>query len=400
MNRHSYESRSAKKSSQSIDKFLIKVAPRSSIQELNRNITIGLCIDLPPCSRVQSRGFMHLAQCLIDFGAKFGALKVSDVIQHRTTLQRNRLMEICDNLHAELKVSLLNIPTYPHFAFTSDLGTEKHHSQGCLALTAHFIDTNWIMTKKLLGMEAYDEQNNDSKYQSRLFENSTALVLEKSTGESGTKAVFPNREPCQCHNINLFVEWTFSDKKIIEPQIKQRKQKSNPYHPKRLFNLSRDCPRIAATIKSVRDLVTYFKQTHLNTKLTKTLKQEISTRFNSLLFVLSSYKDSAEEVKTILIGTGRLEMVLQISDSLVEKLIDFLEPFDETSKILSAEKYPTINLIALYFHILKLHIQVQTTDSPEMKILKEQAGHCFREYCKITTFHYMATLLDLGNFLN
>lgn len=410
LNRHNCNNSTSKtdtnqmNNNKSMDKFLIKTAPQESIRNLNRDITVGLCIDLQPLSRVETEGFLYLAQSLINFGAKFGKLRATDVIQHRTTLQRNRLPEICKELQTDVKTTINNIPTFPSFAFTSDMWTEKHNSQGFLGLSAHFIDSNWNLQKKLLGMEAHDESKSTidiragcKKILSQYFDDATVdNVFENSTavtdGEPAMKGVFPNREPCHCHNINLLCEWTSSEKKPIDPEkIKKREEKGNPYHPKRLFNLSRDCPKIAATIKGIKDLVTNFKQSHLNSKLTKTLKQEVPTRFISLLFLLESYKSSSEEVKSILIKTGKVQMVLQINDDLVNRLV---KPINESCMILSGDKYPTINLVALHYFNLRKHIEITTEDCEEMKVLKRQAAYCFQEYCKTTTFHYMACLLD------
>lgn len=409
MNRHvcnGRNSKSVKKTNNSMDSFVLRTIPQEAVREFNRNITIGLSIDLQPLSRVERKGFMHIAQSLINLGAKYGAQRASDVIQHRTTLQRYRLPEISEDLHGGIKKTIEKI--HPsRLAFTTDMWTEKYHSQSCLSLSVHFIDDNWVLQKNLLGMEPHDEMKTTvnirtgcAKILHKYFDDiGVDTILEKSTvvtdGEASIKNVFQNREPCHCHKINLFCEWTFSDKKPIDPEkIKKRAENGKPYHQKRLFNLPRDCPQIDSTIKGVKELVTYFKQSHMNSKLSTTLKQEVPTRFNSLLFVLSSYKNTADEVKALLIDTGRLEMILDVSDSIVASLVEFLNPFNESSEILSGDKYPTINLVALHYYQLKKHIQIKKNDCEEMKILKRQAAHCFEEYCKPTRLNYMSCMLD------
>lgn len=181
---------------------------------------------------------------------------------------------------------------------------------------------------------------------------------------------------------------------LIQKKIDKRKKSGNPYPPEKLFNLTRDCPTIAATIKGVKELVTHFKNSTLNSRLTNTLKQEVCTRFNSLLFVLSSYNKSSDEVKAILIETKRLDLIISINDDIVKRLVDFLEPFNDCSEKLSGDKYPTINLVALYYHRLRIHIQINDTDSIEIQTLKVQAQHCFVKYCVTTTFHHMACMLN------
>lgn len=411
MNRHDCENTGSKKTktkaNSSMTAFTRKIVPQESLRELNRNITIGLAVDLQPLGRVEGRGFLHIAQSLVNFGARFGAQPVSDIIQHRTTLQRNRLPDICGDIFNEVKSELQTISTMPHLALTSDMWTEILKSQSFLSLSIHFLDNEWILRKKMLGLEPYDGRKTTvnirkdcEKILLKYFDESCIdEVMVKSyavtDGDSGISAVFPNRQPCQCHKINLCCEWTFSDKTPIAPEkIKKRASKGNPYHPKVLFNLTRDCPSIASTIKGVKELVTHFRKSHLNSKLSTTLKQEVCTRFNSLLFLLESYKNVMTEVKSILVETDRLSLLININDDIVRHLVDYLEPFDDALKVLSGDGYPTINLVALQYHKLSQHIQVNDGDSNEMKTLKQQAVHCFEEYCQTTEFHLMACMLD------
>lgn len=82
------------------------------------------------------------------------------------------------------------------------------------------------------------------------------------------------------HNINLFSKWTFNNKKPPSAaKIAKRAKKGNSYKPKVLFNLSRDCPQIKSTIQGVKELVTYFKHSSLNSQITA----------RSLFFPLNSY---------------------------------------------------------------------------------------------------------------
>lgn len=173
---------------------------------------------------------MHIAQSLIDFGARFGSQPARDVIQHRTTLQRYRLPEITKDIQDNLKTSLQNIPAYPDLSITTDMWTETYQCNKFMSLSIHFIDENWLLRKKLLGMELYEETKMTANMRSdcrRILgkyypEACIDQIMDKSVavtdGEAGISAVFQNRESCQCHNINLFCEWTFNDKKPIDPE--------------------------------------------------------------------------------------------------------------------------------------------------------------------------------------
>lgn len=58
--------------SNSIQNYLVKTTPKSAEHELNKSITFGLAKDLRPLHMVEGLGLKHLAQALINFGAKFG----------------------------------------------------------------------------------------------------------------------------------------------------------------------------------------------------------------------------------------------------------------------------------------------------------------------------------------
>lgn len=133
-----------------ISKMFLKQVPKTCVNDLNRDITKGLAKDLEPLRRVESHGFMFIAQKLIDFGAKFGPQMAGEVIKHRTTLKRTHLPELFHEIQGYIKSKLQAAPTYPNFAYTTDMWTEKHQSNSFLSLTAHLIDENWKLQRYML----------------------------------------------------------------------------------------------------------------------------------------------------------------------------------------------------------------------------------------------------------
>lgn len=71
-----------------------------------------------------------------------------------------------------------------------------------------------------------------------------------------------------------------------------------------------------------------------------------------------SYSGTSDEVKSILIANNRLDLIQPINDDIVTSLINFIKPFNECSEILSGDSYPTINLIALYYHELRKELEI------------------------------------------
>lgn len=144
----------------------------------------------------------------------------------------------------------------------------------------------------------------------------------------------------------------------------------------------------------MKDLVTYFKRSNLNSKLTNTLKQDVTTRWNSELIMLKSYDKASAEIKKILYDNNMLHKLQKIDDGAVKDLINFLSPFMECSEVLSMEKSPTIHLVAPWFYKLEGHLENHSSDSDDLKTLKTQGRICFEEYCTVSMRQYLATFLN------
>lgn len=349
MKRHTCDKKQVKQNSSgqpSMQKFCKRHIPDDVISKLNRDITMGLAKDLQPLRRAETEEFLYIAQKLIDFGAQWGHQTAADVIQHRTTMKRVHLVSICDELSEDIKTSLINAPSYPIFPISKDMWCDKHQSQDYLSMTAHFIDDDWFKQKAMLGMEACKTKKDTDNVRDLC---NTTLVkyfgkdqldtiaenlISVTDGGSNMVNLFPNRLPCQCHNINLCGEWTFNEKPVpTADQIANKAKKGKVYSPKKLFNLMEKCPQIHASIVGIKELTKYFKKSKLNSQLPSTLKQEVCTRFNSLYFPLDSYYRTKDEVKAVLLKNDNLDLVMHINDGIVKELIDFIQPFKEESEL-------------------------------------------------------------------
>ena len=268
-------------------------------------------------------------------------------------------------------------PSYPNFAFTTDMWSDKYQHQNFISISIHYVDENWKLRKATLGMNKFDKQKTtvniraDCERILKLYfkESEVAIIIQNSIlvtdGGSNMTNIFPQRFPCQCHKLNLFVEWTLNDKPLAT-----EKYMNKEIPPKKLFNLKTQCPNFQESLSSTKHLVTFFKQSALNSKLSKTMKQEVETRWNSELALINSYLDMKNEIAALLLEIGKLEKVSSINNAILEEFSKFLQPFKDSSDILSGDKYPTINLVALHFNMLEKHIEITHNDSCEMRNLK------------------------------
>ena len=108
-------------------------------------------------------------------------------------------------------------------------------------------------------------------------------------------------------------------------------------------------PKVQDLITVCKDLVTLAKKTRLNSKLETTLKQCVSTRWNSVLFTLQSVQRHLTELKSVASDPGAnrnlMRLLGEINEDWLHDIIQLLLPFDNATKALSVDKSPPLHLV-------------------------------------------------------
>ena len=140
------------------------------------------------------------------------------------------------------------------------------------------------------------------------------------------------------------------------------------------------------------------KHTKLNTKLDTTLKQCVSTRWNSILTTLKSVADNIVHLRTLSADSNAnkklLRLMLEISEPLLNDVIKVLQPFDVATKLLSTNSQPSVHLVAPTKCQLAKQIVPLTTDSVVICQLKKHLGKQVEQHLPLANLHCLATLLD------
>jgi hypothetical protein len=110
-------------------------------------------------------------------------------------------------------------------------------------------------------------------------------------------------------------------------------------------------------------LVTYFKHSSLNSRLKKSLKQEVETRWNSKLEMLESINDQLETISEILSERNELGRIEKIDVNVLQILINFLKKFWEASNFLEGSKYPTLHMVIPWYKTLLDHCKVNISNN-------------------------------------
>lgn len=186
---------------------------------------------------------------------------------------------------------------------------------------------------------------------------------------SNVVAAFKNysRQSCACHNINLVMSDLF--------------EKSN-------FD------DIKTLVEACKKLVCYFKHSQLNSKLSKTLKQQVKTRWNSIYTMISSIIEMKTEIQSLLLEKNEIYRISSIDFNILSNLLAFLEHFKNCSEQMSADLVPTLHEYILWFEKLKKICNDDPLDDGFMKNIKSKVKESLISRCEPTTLHFVAAFLN------
>lgn len=148
------------------------------------------------------------------------------------------------------------------------------------------------------------------------------------------------------------------------------------------------------TIKECKSLVTYFKQSSLNSKLDKSLKQESETRWNSKLEMLESINDQFDLITNILIERDEECKLEKIDINIVQILIKFLSKFREASDFLEGSKYPTLHMIIPWYKTLLEYCKADLLDDEILTHIKYVVEQKMKSKIKIEELYKIAVFFD------
>jgi len=128
--------------------------------------------------------------------------------------------------------------------------------------------------------------------------------------------------------------------------------------------------------------------------LSTSLKQEVSTRWNSVYYLLESVLKNFDEIEHILRTTGESYRLVGIDKLLLQELTNFLEVFKFASEELEATKQPTLHLALPWFYKIKQHCEANDQDSDEMAAIKRRATTFVQTKFVLEPLHHVATVLN------
>lgn len=246
-----------------------------------------VCKDLRPFSIVKGEGFMALAQALINVGTKHGQVSASDVIPDPTTISRH-IDEEAERVKNDIVIpAMKNLVNVSGAGLTTDMWTDSYTLTPYITVTCHYIDQNWVLINRTLCTAEFDSQlrHTGANIKETLDQilASFSINIESTTfvSDRGANMLAALKDyqhiACCDHMLNTVLTHLFDYKNLD------------------------DLPEIRGLLTGAKELVRFFKKSPgLMKLLTKTLKQEAPTRWNSMHTLLSSVRDGYMEVVHIL----------------------------------------------------------------------------------------------------
>jgi hypothetical protein len=124
-------------------------------------------------------------------------------------------------------------------------------------------------------------------------------------------------------------------------------------------------PLLKKTLEACSCLVTHFKRTGLQSKLTTTLKKDVDTRWNSIVEMIHSIIINKDRVIEVLRERAEDHWIDSIDFQLLDDLCVVLLPFKFCSQELSSDKQPTLHLVLPFIKIFKVRTLLSLLQSTE-----------------------------------
>lgn len=158
-----------------------------------------------------------------------------------------------------------------------------------------------------------------------------------------------------------------------------------------------DVEQVTSLIRTCKALVTHVKRSKVQSQLETSVKQSVPTRWNSNLTMLHSVAINMENLKqeAAKLGDKKLQrQILDLNEPLLEAVIGILKPFDEATRILSADKTPSLHMVLPVKHQLLKGLKAVDCDCEPIRKLKLQLSSAIEDYFPIHYLHHIACLLD------
>lgn len=372
-------------------------------------------VDMRPFDIVKGKGFREFSQKLLNIGvnSKRG-ISIDKLFPAPITVSRNIERRSKSGRDVLTAVLVQHLDDGIGIGSTTDIWTDDVNKVSFLSVTAQFIDKEFVLHNRTLACQPFPMPHKGpdvlEKYQEvlssfKLHHPDLVTVVTDRGSNMHSRDSIPSVfywEPCCDHIIGT----------ILTTVINKRTRTVDGKKSAPFYEFEEKAPELFTLIDIVKALVTYVKQAALEKDLETTVKQEVVTRWNSLLRCLKSVEKVLDELIELLRSRGRglASKATLIDRDLLKELITFLEPFQEATLALEVFKQPTLHRVLYFRQSLLTHCEVVREDiavknkdgtvtilrqdSPSIASLKPKFRELIEEKFPITELMIVAALLN------
>ena len=301
-------------------------------------------------------GFREYIEAVLQISAVYGEQRIDDLVVSPKKLTGTVMMDV----YNKVKTQLINDLADKCLAYTTDMWIDQYKQRSFLCLSGHYISR-----RQKTGMNIFNNFN-DILSEYGLEIGSSVIVTDNGANVVAAFKSF-KRLSCACHNLNLVMD------DVLEKYSSEE---------------------LKCLIDNCKKLVKYYKHSEINHTLSKSLKQDIKTRWNSIFIMLNSISEVKNEIQNLPLLKNELKRISDIDFNLLEDLIAFLKPFKDCSEKLSSETEPTIHIFPLWFEKLKNHCQAGFCDSLVIEQIKKKTLNSLEKRFEPSTLHLVGLFLN------
>lgn len=294
-------------------------------QQLDDLVVKMIVKDMQPLSVVEDEGFRELVAGL---DPRYTLPSRRDLV--RTHLPRLFQLEK-QRLHEELASA-------NYIALTTDIWTSRQ-TRGYITVTAHYILPQWSLKSCVLETARMKKEHTAENIADDIrrvcnewdiLHKVCCIVTDNGANivAAVTKCLQIKHVPCFAHTLNLIVQSAIKNSEEVR-QVREKVKAIVTF-----FHHSVKASDKLAEIQEEKGLQK------------KKLITDVDTRWNSIYYMLERFEEQYEVITTTLCLLGKHQMCLS-SDELetVKNAVQVLEPFEEATREMSAEKFTTLSKI-------------------------------------------------------
>ncbi len=316
-------------------------------------------------------GLKALIQTALDIGSSnTGQVTINELLANPTTVSRNV------DSHSRNGREKLTFVLKKHFdsglnvACTLDLWMDAVKTNLYMSITIHYIDEMFNLYARTLHVKPVEEASHMAEMVLEEFSKGLAVFKVMAdmyqqiivVSDSGSNCCGANGIPsafywlaCLDHKLATVLTTVVNKTTKMENGVR-----SKPFY---WYKDVQHMMSLFMLIDACKKLVEYSKRANLQSQLSKTLKQENATRWNSLLRCLLSIEEMYDELVPLLQIKDKLSKLNDISWALLKELIAFLAPFQHATLALEKFKHPTLHKVVWWHHVIMGHLRLVLSDA-------------------------------------